>query len=121
MKKFLVTIFLVGVLFVSTSCESVPSEDALRILRPFVTFFAKTFLPEPDGKIADRRFFEILDALENKNSDVLKAMLSKHALSNAENIDENIADVFGYYQGKYVSHSDWGGPAWGFSLRNKII
>jgi hypothetical protein len=52
----------------------------------------------------------VLEAIKNKDSDALKAMFSKNAIVRAENFDQNITDLFGYYQGDFVSYNDWGGP-----------
>ncbi|GHV38619.1 hypothetical protein FACS189490_00830 [Clostridia bacterium] len=90
----------------SASCESVPSEDVLKILRPFVTFFAKTFLPKPDRKILEERFLEILEALDNRDADALKGMLSPQALLDAEDLDNSMLDFMDYYQGTHISYDD---------------
>ncbi|GHV38626.1 hypothetical protein FACS189490_00850 [Clostridia bacterium] len=106
MKRFCAAVVLLCIMLTSASCESVPSEDVLKILRPFVTFFAKTFLPKPDGKILEERLLEILEALENHDADALKGMLSEQALLDAKDLDNSIVEFMDYYQGTHISYND---------------
>ncbi|GHV38634.1 hypothetical protein FACS189490_00870 [Clostridia bacterium] len=106
MKRFCAAVVLLCIMLTSASCESVPSEDVLKILRPFVTFFAKTFLPKPDRKILEERFLEILEALDNRDADALKGMLSPQALLDAEDLDNSMLDFIDYYQGTHISYGN---------------
>ena len=56
-----------------------------------------------DEAIADDYCEEIIDALENQDTDELKSMFSTSALAEAEDIDEGLAYVMDFYQGETQS------------------
>jgi len=60
-----------------------------------------------DQEIAASRLEKVLEAIKNEDTDGLKAMFSKNAIAQAENIDQSITDLFNYYQGDFVSYYDW--------------
>lgn len=47
---------------------------------------------------------EIVEALDAKDEEALKNMFSKPALGKTENLDQQIEDMFEFYQGKIVSY-----------------
>lgn len=64
-----------------------------------------------DDKKADARFEQVLKAIENKDNKGLKAMFSKQAIANAEDMDSSIEYVFNLFQGKVTSwNNNNGGP-----------
>jgi hypothetical protein len=63
-----------------------------------------------DQEIAKTRMDYLLEALDNKDKDGLKAMFSKNAIDQVENFDQSITDLFDYYEGDFVSYDNWGGP-----------
>ena len=61
-------------------------------------------IDKSDREIAENRLLEILEALENKDGEALKNMLSEEALSEAEDIDENIEYALDYYKGTHINY-----------------
>jgi hypothetical protein len=85
--KFLSLITIIALSMGLSSCSSFRSELNSR----------------DDHKIADTRFQEIIDALDNKDSEALKKMFSTNALKEAYDIDGSISYLMGLYQGKVIS------------------
>lgn len=67
-----------------------------------LTFF------ETDDKIAQAQIDGVLAALQEEDSDALKALFSDYTRSGVEDFDRTVEDLFAYYQGKVVSVHDWG-------------
>lgn len=59
-----------------------------------------------DYDIAKERTAKLFEALENKDKDALKAMFSKNSLTEAENFDESVEELFDYFQGNIISYED---------------
>lgn len=59
-------------------------------------------------KKADARLEQILDAISNKDKELLKAMFSKQALSEADDFDRNLDTLFQYVQGSIQSWESTG-------------
>ena len=53
-----------------------------------------------DRAIAEDYCEEIIDALENQDTDKLKSMFSTNVLAEAEDIDGGLAYVMDFYQGE---------------------
>lgn len=66
------------------------------------SLFYKTYSRD-DAKISETRFDEIIEALNNKDSEALKAMFSPNALKEAPNIDDDIAYLIEFYKGDIIS------------------
>jgi len=59
-----------------------------------------------DQEIANSQMDKVLNAIQNKDKDALKAMFSKNAVDKAENFDKNIDELFEFYQGNVISYDD---------------
>ena len=70
----------------------------------------KGFFSNSDREIASESFEKIIAAIESQDSNALKSLFSEKALSEAENLDKSIEELFQLYQGKMVSYDDQGGP-----------
>ena len=95
MKKIYV-LLLTGVLFLS-SCS-------------WAGLHTKFFL-ENDGPAAKKTFEQVLEAIQAQDTEALRKMFSKAALSEAENMDERVTSLIEFFQGKVLSIDDWGGPS----------
>jgi len=85
MKRLLLFVTSVVLAFGLTSCSGIG--------RDFDLF-------RNDEAITDEYCEEIIDALENQDTDKLKSMFSTSALAEAENIDEGLAYVMDIFQGE---------------------
>lgn len=56
-----------------------------------------------DGQKADARLERVIQAINDKDKDALKAMFSQQALSEAEDLDGRVDYVFDFIQGDIVS------------------
>lgn len=91
MKKFAAMILLAALLLACLNgCSLLPS------------FF------ETDDKIAQAQIDAVLSALQEEDSDALKALFSNHTRSSVDDFDRVVEDLFVYYQGAVVSVHDWG-------------
>ena len=93
MKKIVLLLLAVTLLF--TSC----SYGGSRVRRDFFT--------SDDRGIANERFEQVIEAIQNQDSDALKSLFSENALNLAKDMDEAIYELFGYYQGELLSYNDW--------------
>ena len=59
-----------------------------------------------DNKIADIRFQNIIEALENKDKEALKKMFAPNALKEAKDIDGGIDYIMEFYKGKMKSRDN---------------
>ena len=62
-------------------------------------------IDKSDRGNAERILLEILDALEKKDGEALKNMLSEEAIENAEDLDEDIQYVLDFYQGTHTEYT----------------
>ncbi len=63
-----------------------------------------------DEDAANAQMDKILEALQNKDKDSLKALFSKNAIDADETFNEDIDDLFDFFQGDLISYNNWGGP-----------
>lgn len=70
----------------------------------------KKFFSTNDSEIANDCFEKVIEAIQNQDGAALKSLFSDKALEEAQNIDETINELFGYYQGEMLSYNDWAGP-----------
>lgn len=63
-----------------------------------------------DEKKANARLVDIIKALENQDKDALKKMFSKQALSEVDDFDKSIDDLFDFFQGEVDSWEKPSGP-----------
>lgn len=63
-----------------------------------------------DCEVSNNKFEEILNAIQNKDEKALKSLFAKNALNKIENFDDSVEELFSYYEGKFISYDDWGGP-----------
>lgn len=66
-------------------------------------------LTSNDDKKADARLEQVLKVIEKKDKKGLKAMFSKQALAQAEDMDSSIEYVFNLFQGKVTSWNNYAG------------
>ena len=93
-RKFTVVIFVsfIVILFLN-SCSL---RGARMIPRSF----------DNDQNIANARMDKVLEAIQNKDKDALKALFSPKAIAEAEEFDQSIIDLFDYFQGDFISYND---------------
>ena len=96
LMKRLLSLIIATILLSLTSCSFLPSLVSRTDLL--------NEIDKSDREIAEDILLEILDALENKDSEALKNMLSEEALSEAEDIDEDIGYVLEYYKGNHIDY-----------------
>jgi len=94
-KLIISSIFIIAMLFLS-SCSLGGSRIGM-------------LNSENEGKIADARFKQVIEAIKNKDKLAIKSMFSKQALGEAENINGNIDYLLGFIQGKIKS---WKNDTW---------
>lgn len=58
---------------------------------------------------AQEKIEQLLNTIENRDKNALKKLFSEKALTEAENIDENIVTLFDFIQGEVISYSMDGG------------
>jgi len=68
------------------------------------------FKKPSDRELADARFEMILDAIENSDKDALKSMFYEKALSEVEDIDEEIEQLFALFPNGIDSWESMGAP-----------
>lgn len=56
-----------------------------------------------NAETTDKRLEQILSAIENKDEDAMKLIFSKKALSEAEDFDEAMQQLFSFFQGDIKS------------------
>ena len=67
----------------------------------------RQFFTSNDSMIANERFEKVIEAIQNKDGDSLKALFSDKVLKETENLDETISELFNYFQGEMLSYNDW--------------
>ena len=99
MKKQLLILIIFIVLLILSSCS------LLKFLPQFESRIDSiNRIDKSERGIAKSRLLEILDALENKDANALKNMLSEEALEKAENLDEGIESFIEAYHGTYIEY-----------------
>ena len=90
-KKFLITLILISMLLFN-SCS-------------FIGFGDSSSFAPADNSIekAEVHVKQVIEALQNRNKDALRAMFSKKALTEAEDIDGRMDYLFDFFQGKVIS------------------
>ena len=63
-----------------------------------------------DDKKANARLEQVIEAVKNKDKDVLRSMFSKQALSESDDFDGSIDDLFAFFQGEVISWKKPSGP-----------
>jgi len=63
-----------------------------------------------DEEKAKARLEAVIEALENQDKEGLKAMFSEQALSDADDFEGNLDNIFVFYQGKVISWEKSSGP-----------
>lgn len=91
-KKFIIFLLLISTLLLG-SC----------------TMGGRGMLTYDSDKIAKEHLEQVLAAIANKDKDALRAMFSKTALSEAEDIDGRMEYLFDFFQGKVLSWKHRGG------------
>lgn len=64
-----------------------------------------------DGRNTDNKLAQIVDAMNNRDKEALKALFSEQALEEAESLDDNIDYLFDFIQDDIESWERSGGPA----------
>ena len=67
------------------------------------TFGGRGMISDDSRNIADEHLEQVLEAITNKDKDALRALFSKTALSEAEDIDGRMDYLFDFFQGKVLS------------------
>ena len=65
---------------------------------------------DSDQEIADETINNLISALQNEDTDKIKKMFSESIVSDSEEFDDILVQLFQYYQGDFISYNDWGGP-----------
>lgn len=95
-KKILILLFLINILLLSSCSLGGGRTEMLN--------------RDGDDKKADVRLEQILGVIKNKDKDALKAMFSKQALDEADDIDGRMDYLLNFFQGEVVSWKQNGGP-----------
>lgn len=99
MKKTFLLVWLMIALLL-TSCSPGDS-DRDRI---------KAIFKMNDREMANGCFEKVIDAIQKRDAEALKALFSVSAQKEAENLEDSIRELFEYYQGEMVSYKDWASP-----------
>ena len=78
----------------------------------------ESIFEDNDKAVSDEVMEKIIDGINNGDSDSIKKIFSKNAVSNAENIDEDIKALFDFIDGKVVSYEE-SDPASSFESSDK--
>lgn len=98
MRRIVLAILIVPIItLILTSCSLGGSE-----------MFRGIF--DDDQKISNDRMEKILLVLQEKDEDALRKMFSKNAITQAENFDGSIIELFDFFKGEFESYNDWSGP-----------
>ena len=84
------------------------------ILNLFILFFfcscvstGDPIIRDNDSQIANEKFEELIEAIQNKDEDALFALFLPRARS--EEFSQHAGELFAYYSGTMLSYDDWGG------------
>ena len=95
-KKVAITLLIIPVLLLS-SCSLGETYK-----------FTDSF--DNDQEFAISLIDKVLETIQNKDSDSLKSLFSKNAISESKNFAQSVTDLFDFYEGDFISYNDWGGP-----------
>ena len=59
-----------------------------------------------DSQVINVQFDKLLETIQNRDKEDLKALFSKQAISDAQTIDSNIELLFDYFQGEDATYED---------------
>jgi hypothetical protein len=71
---------------------------------------AESLNKDSDDTKANARLEQVIKAIRNKDKDDVKSLFSKKALSEADNFDGSVNDLFDFFQGKVDSWKKSSGP-----------
>ena len=94
MKKVITVLFFVLCLFMLTSCTKGNNKTEM--------------LNESENVQEISRFDEILNFIENKDNESMKAIFSQTACEEDEDLDNEIKYLFDFFQGEVISYIDSG-------------
>jgi len=96
LKKIIISITFIFILIFSfTSCS-------------FTNIFNR--FVDNDEQIANKKFEQIFEAINNKDIDALRGMFSKTTLNETDNIDEDINSLYDFIEGNVVTWNRIAGP-----------
>ena len=82
------------------------------------TSIRKEFFSNNDRKTANALFEEVIESIQNRDSDALKSLFADSVLEKRENLDEQIEELFDYYKGEMLSYNDHAGPQRNDEIQN---
>lgn len=97
MNKFMISLILLLSLFLLNSCSLGGSRTEM-------------LNRDNSDEIAKARLEEVINVLESRDKDALKAMFSKQALNESADFDSSAADLFDLFQGEVASWEKSSGP-----------
>ncbi len=95
-KLIISSVLILGMLFLS-SCSIGGSRTSMLNI-------------DSDEAKANARLEKVIEAIKNKDKEALKAMFSKKALSEANDFDSSMDDLFNFFQGKVDLWKKSSGP-----------
>ena len=105
MRKFIVFILIVTTSISLISCEL---GENMKIM-------------DNDHRKAQETIENVLESIQNKDADMLKALFSKTTLNQLQSYDESIEELFGYFNGSVESYDDGIGPFVETTKENGVI
>ena len=85
---------------------------------------------DSDTSVAAKKLDSLIECIEKKDSEGLKALFAPNKLADIDDFDESIQELFDYYGGEFVSHpnstpgsmkdSDYGTVKEYFLIRNEV-
>lgn len=73
------------------------------------TSIRREFFTTDTKKITNELFEEVIESIQNRDSDALKSLFADSVLEKRENLDEQIEELFDYYKGEMLSYNSGGG------------
>ncbi|MCH3976546.1 MAG: DUF5104 domain-containing protein [Bacilli bacterium] len=87
-------------------------KNNLYIIYPILTFFCFLSLGgcnfESDYDIADKNINQLLEALDNQDRNKIKSIFALSIQTNISSFDDDIDQLFSYYEGEYESYTSNG-------------
>ena len=71
----------------------------------------KMFFARNNNQIANEQLEALLEAIQSKNAQAVKALFSDNAWAESGNMEKSILALFDYFQGVLVSFKSWAGPS----------
>lgn len=96
MKRNIRLLFLLVIVFILTSCSGGSRTKMLN--------------ESSDEEIANEKLVNIINHIENKDEEALKAMFSKRAIDESGDFSENADLLFDFYEGVMISWEKSSGP-----------